>query len=510
MTASNRRPTVLVVDDSGIQREVLSQVLERHGYGVVAASGGLEGIASAYEQSPDVIVCDVVMPEISGYHVCRFVKNEEALADIPVVLMTSSAVQRQDRFWGLQSGADAYITKSDDPEALLSTLRRLAPGDASGGPARQARPAQRRKPEQISSYLNYLLDKLLFETTVTNEIRRLGELVHDKGALLSELATVVESLVEHKALGVAIVALPRTYVHVTLKERAGRLTMRELRKALAAGTEHPELRDAKADVDLVLTPAELNDPDHAEPRPGPPVCCQLTAGGKVLGAICVVPTTAEPLSEAMQAQLALAARELSPIISTLAYYEEARHLSQHDGLTGLHNYRHFLSSIDQEFRRFKRYATKVSMIMLDLDGFKQVNDVYGHLAGDVVLKGVARVLRQMSRNVDVTARYGGDEFVLMLPETDLAGAAAFGERLREAIGSARFLGPGGEPLHVTASVGVSTVTDACRRSSDLIGAADGALYRSKESGKNRVSTALHEPDGNAEVTPSPNEEAHAA
>ena len=158
-----------------------------------------------------------------------------------------------------------------------------------------------------------------------------------------------------------------------------------------------------------------------------------------------------------------------------------------DGLTGLANHRRFRESIDQESERSERYKHDMSVLLMDLDNFKAVNDTYGHPQGDEVLRRVADVLRAESRNIDLPARYGGEEFAILLPETDVRGAAEVGDRIRRRLERTRIPVDGAEePLVMTGSIGVAGTPDFPLTPTELIEAADQALYEAKRAGKDRV------------------------
>ena len=159
-----------------------------------------------------------------------------------------------------------------------------------------------------------------------------------------------------------------------------------------------------------------------------------------------------------------------------------------DELTGLKNRRAFDERIVEEFRRAQRYSDPVSLIMVDLDHFKTVNDRYGHPFGDVVLRGAAEQLRASTRDPDICARYGGEEFAVILPKTHLAGALAVAERIWKYLGSREYQPPGAaEPLRVTASLGVAFFPSKDVSSAELLlRFADEALYRAKAAGRNAI------------------------
>ena len=167
------------------------------------------------------------------------------------------------------------------------------------------------------------------------------------------------------------------------------------------------------------------------------------------------------------------------------YHEEIYRMTIIDGLTQVHVKRYLLEALDKELMRARRHQRELSFLMLDIDHFKKINDVHGHLAGDYVLKEVARLIQQRIRRDEVLARYGGEEFAIILPETTLEGACALAEGLREKIEESRFVFQG-ETIRVTISIGAAILVEEHRASLDLIKKADEKLYEAKRAGRNRV------------------------
>jgi diguanylate cyclase (GGDEF)-like protein len=167
------------------------------------------------------------------------------------------------------------------------------------------------------------------------------------------------------------------------------------------------------------------------------------------------------------------------------YHEEIHQLAIQDGLTGLHNRRHFMETVEREIARAVRHDRPLTLCIVDVDLFKPVNDRYGHISGDEVLRQIAAVLHRQVRSDDFAARIGGEEFAVLLPECDLDAASGFAERLRAAIAATVF-SPGGEKQHITVSIGVTAMAPGRETCSGMMAAADAALYRAKHQGRNRV------------------------
>ncbi|MGI8557125.1 MAG: diguanylate cyclase [Solirubrobacteraceae bacterium] len=189
------------------------------------------------------------------------------------------------------------------------------------------------------------------------------------------------------------------------------------------------------------------------------------------------------------------ARQAGVSMENVGLHELVQQQAVTDELTGLYNHRRFQEDLESEVERARRFENAVGLVLLDIDDFKLVNDTYGHQQGDAVLRAVARVLREFSREIDSPARYGGEELALVLPQTDLNGAFQLAERLRAGIESLRVdlvdvdgsaSGANGAAMSVTASLGVAALPDCGASPAALIGAADTALYEAKRTGKNKT------------------------
>ncbi|MHB0977295.1 MAG: diguanylate cyclase, partial [Candidatus Aquicultorales bacterium] len=167
---------------------------------------------------------------------------------------------------------------------------------------------------------------------------------------------------------------------------------------------------------------------------------------------------------------------------------ELKESSATDGLTGLPNHRNFEERLASEFHRARRYGAPLSLVMIDIDFFKEINDAYGHLGGNRFLRAAAKLIKENIRQADFAARYGGDEFVIILPETEDSEAMAVGEKLRRKA-EASSIPLGGGTARATLSLGVSSLTSDMKRPTDLIEKADQALYEAKRTGRNKAALA---------------------
>ena len=214
----------------------------------------------------------------------------------------------------------------------------------------------------------------------------------------------------------------------------------------------------------------------------------LKSGESVVGTLVCGSRDANGLPDPAQKELAMLALQAAEALVRTRLYEQAERLATTDGLTGLLNRRTFNAQLHGRLREAQRYGRPLSLLLLDIDHFKKVNDSYGHPAGDAVLRSVAAMLAKQARETDIVARYGGEEMALILPETDGWGAHAIAERIRKAVAAAPHPTDQGA-LRVTVSAGLATWPGSGDAAEQLLDAADKALYRAKQGGRNRVCAA---------------------
>src|SRR5262245_25503712 len=227
---------------------------------------------------------------------------------------------------------------------------------------------------------------------------------------------------------------------------------------------------------------------------GAVIAFPLSCRGRRVGALVALDRDASAREPRLAASMLRAVHVLlepaSVALDNAQLLKRAEALSVTDDLTRLYNSRYLNLVLRRETKRASRSGRPLSLLFIDLDGFKGINDTHGHLYGSRALVEVAAVIRQSARETDVVARFGGDEFALVLPDTGGEGAFAVGERIRERICAHRFLAGDGLDIHLTASVGVATLPDVAASAEELVQAADKAMYQVKESGKNGIVAAI--------------------
>lgn len=220
------------------------------------------------------------------------------------------------------------------------------------------------------------------------------------------------------------------------------------------------------------------------------LCVPLIAKGEVIGVINITNKKHDKLFNQKDLEFITSlANQAAIAIDNAKLYE----LATKDGMTKLYIYRHFYTLLENEIRRCSRYKRNMSLLMMDIDNFKKINDTYGHLTGDTILKRLASVLQETVRKIDIPARYGGEEFVVILPETDKKDACVIAERIRKNIAQIEVRVNETQTLSPTVSMGVAQYTTDGQEAKELINAADTALYFSKHNGKNMVS--IYDKDG---------------
>jgi diguanylate cyclase (GGDEF)-like protein len=477
------------VDDSASARALLGVRLREKGHDVVEVADAAAAAEMALEAPPDAVVTDLWMPGISGLQLCRLLRAEPGTQHVPVVLLTASD-DRRSRFWARNAGATAYVTKTEI-DRLTQVL-----GDLTSSPMTRPPPTTNASPSglvvtrgNVQERLSQLLDASLFDSTIAGEVRALSQKAEELETLFEGLAALASDVAGYRWLALSTDAAAAPHVHVKnrlfihthpdLKEAAER----EARDALEVPPPPERRKPAEGDA-FLLADRRAVEADWS----APPIMLPVRFGASDIGHVAMAPAR-RGASHDDRRLVALLANELGGPLRMAALVAEARRLASTDTLTGLLNRRAFVERIDKARAASDKQLFPISVLLLDVDFFKKVNDTLGHDAGDAVLQGVARTLSAMARKSDFVARWGGEEFVLALTSTAEAGARVAAERVRRAIADAKYILPSGAEHRATASVGLASAENASWQLDELLGRADKAMYSAKHRGRNRVETA---------------------
>ena len=461
-------PSTVVLIDPGSQAESsLAGRLQMQGYTVAVASDPAEGARLALADPPAAVIADLWMPGISGVQLCRLLKAEPATEHVPVILRGRDSPRN--RFWSERAGASAYVVKGRMGDLVRALLQAIAVTPPSPGFFTTFAGEDIR--ERIAAHL----DAALFESVLSAEVRALGTCgAFDR--LFDLFSQFLSRVVTYRWVAVSTHQPWRLGIHCSPSGRA------------AAESEAREALEVDPSAELVLVE---DDDAHDVPLGPRAIVKPIELGGIHIGKLAVSLEEADALQD--EGLIAIIARELAGPIRMATLVEESQRLAMVDGLTSLMNRRAFVAALERELAACNRYGHELSLILLDVDHFKQINDRFGHKTGDAVLAGLGRHLDAFVRASDITARWGGEEFVIGLTCTGPNGAMQFAERLRKSIEALSIADASGAAVPVTASIGV-----ACFRSGEsvdaLVDRSDKAMYVAKSAGRNRVARAP-EPDG---------------
>ena len=469
-------PKILVADDDQALSRTLSWILKENGYDVVAIPGGEHLFEHLSADQFDLLLLDIMMPKVDGLQLLQRVKNDPKYRDLPV-LMISSMPPEEATVRALGLGASDFIAK---PFRVRELLARVKAHLRVGRELNQARTEARSRSEMVD-ILHEVASSLTPEEIFQVLVRRVAQ-----GLKISRCSIILAAPGEPTGTVVAAFENP---------------TLRNLRIDLR---RYPEIRRALDTGDLVLAQDVSTDPIYEEIRSewqseGRPIPCRSAIAMRFAlkeqpAGVFFLRTTEDdvPLN---QQDVQFADQVISAAVQSLerAYdleqavtgQEELRHLAATDPLTNTLNRRALAEKLEQEMDRAARYASLLTCMMIDIDNFKQINDTYGHLVGDRILKQLAGLLKREQRSPDAVARYGGEEFVVLLPETTLAESRNFAERVLKRVAGYDF-GEPDRPLRVTISIGLASYPD--ERVTDgesLLRLADTHLYRAKSEGRNR-------------------------
>jgi two-component system cell cycle response regulator len=451
---------ILVVDDIPANVKVLEARLLAEYFDVLTASDGFEALAICDRHQVDIILLDIMMPRMDGFEVCERLKDNPKTSHIPVVMVTALD-QPTDRVRGLKAGADDFLTKPVNDLQLISRVKSLVRLKTLSDELRmRAETAQTMGMEDFLRGVEGRLDEsgqvLLVDGRANSQERIIKALkpIADVSAMSDPQAAIFEAAESPFEL-VIVNSNFDNYDPLRLCSQLRSLERTRFLPILLVA-------DQGAD-DMVVRALELGVNDYIV-RPLDP---------NELVARCLTQMRRKRYNDRLRASV-----------------KQTIELAVTDALTGLNNRRYLDNHLRVLFNRSVARGREISVLITDIDRFKQVNDTHGHDAGDEVLKEFSNRIRAAVRGADLACRYGGEEFVIVMPDTSASVAASVAERLRASIESKPFLLRGANlMLNVTASFGISSRVTATETPEQLMKQADRALYEAKNAGRNRVVAA---------------------
>ncbi|AFB22500.1 PleD family two-component system response regulator [Rickettsia rickettsii] len=445
--------TILVVDDIEPNIKLLTAKLLKEYYTVLTANSGKEALAILKKEKIDIILLDVMMPEIDGFEVCKTIKTDPETTHIPVVMVTALS-DIDDRVKGLEAGADEFLTKPINDTALFVRLKSL-------------------------SRMKSLIDELKLRNS-TNALLGVTNIeMHDTFAD-KKILLINDDVVQTK----------------NIKQMLLKLTQNV--KVISNSDELDIINEYTPDLVIISSTLENDDPlrisvilrGKAEIS-GVVIILQIDEDGMPLvvkgielgiNDYFVYPIEESELLARIRTQL----RRKQYQDNLRNDLEQSVNLAVKDGLTGLFNRRYFNIHLKQIIEKTNKESIKLCLLMCDIDNFKHVNDTYGHQAGDKVLTIVSRILKNTLRVTDLIARFGGEEFTILLTDIDISKAIETAERVRVKIEYMNFhIEDQIEPLKTTISIGVTKYKKE-ESIESFIERADKAMYEAKTTGKNKV------------------------
>jgi two-component system cell cycle response regulator len=448
---------VLVVDDIPANVKLLEARLSAEYFDVLTATNGADALTLCERAECDIVLLDVMMPDMDGFEVCRRLKLNPATHHIPVVMVTALD-QPSDRVRGLEAGADDFLTKPVTDVALISRVRSL-------------------------SRLKMVTDELRMRALTTKEI----------GIENPEREAIAEAGRNGRIL--IVDDWQSSY------ERIANTLSTEHNVDVQADPNDALFRVAEGDYELVIVSLGLKDFD------GLRLCSQLRSLERTRSMPILAIAEADNNARLVRGlEIGVNDYLVRPIdknemlarvrtqIKKKRYAERLRdnvqtsiEMAITDALTNLHNRRYMETHLAALTEQAAQRGKPLAVLILDIDFFKSINDGHGHDAGDDVLREFAIRIRKSIRNIDLACRYGGEEFVIVMPETDIAVASVVAERIRRRIATEPFpIQNGAKHLEVTISIGLAALAGPDDTAAAMLKRADAALYRAKRDGRNRV------------------------
>jgi two-component system cell cycle response regulator len=445
---------ILVVDDIDANVRLLEAKLSAEYYHVVSATDGATALAMAVAERPDLILLDVMMPGMDGFQVCRRLKDDPATRHIPVLLVTALD-GRADRIAGLEAGADEFLSKPIDDVIMFARVRSLTRLKLVIDELREREASGRRL--GVIAGAAARLAGTGGRVVIVDDNERQAQRIHAELAV--EHRPVIESDPEKAHLS-ARGAADLVIINLAARSFDGLRFAAGLRSdestrhlPILAVFDHDDRQRAIKALDL-----GVNDLLH---RP------------------------IDPQELSARARTQIKRKRYTDFLRN--NLDNSLELAVTDQLTGLHNRRYMMGQLEALADRAARGGSPVACLLIDIDHFKKINDSFGHDVGDEVLREFALRLATSVRAIDLPCRYGGEEFVIIMPDTNVINGERIADRIRRNICGTPFrVAHGAHLLTVTISVGVAATLGPEDTPDALLKRADEALYEAKAAGRNRV------------------------
>ncbi|MBP7651687.1 MAG: PleD family two-component system response regulator [Phenylobacterium sp.] len=445
---------ILVVDDIEANVRLLEAKLSAEYYEVLIAYDGPTALAIAAKEKPDIVLLDVMMPGMDGFQVCRRLKDDPETRHVPVVLVTALD-GRADRIAGLEAGADEFLTKPIDDVMLFARVRSLTRLKMVIDELRDREASGRRMGviAGAASRLGGSGGRVLIVDDHERQAQRVAS------ELAIEHRPIIESDPE-KALMTAKGPVDLVIVNAAARSFDGLRFTAQLRSDEA--TRH-------------LPVLAIVDFDER----------QRLVKALEIGVNDILTKPIDPQELSARAKTQIRRKRYTDYLRD--NLDHSLELAVTDQLTGLHNRRYMVGQLEALVKRATLGGDPVACLLIDIDHFKKINDGYGHDVGDEVLREFAVRLASNVRAIDLPCRYGGEEFVVVMPDTKIEDAERIAERIRLHVAGSPFrVMNGSELLTVTISIGVAATLGAEDRPETLLKRADEAVYEAKASGRNKV------------------------
>ncbi|MBN2424309.1 MAG: diguanylate cyclase [Calditrichaceae bacterium] len=492
----NDTKKILIIEDHKDMLRILTRNLQDNQFEVLGAENAETGIQMLAEFNPDLILMDLMLPGMSGLEAIAIIK--EKISDqhhIPIIIITAKG-ESDDIVLGLNTGADDYIVKPFNFDELIArvktALRLKALNEKLFEQTAQLEQANR----QIYDLNQSLVEKnrelrrnvfnlhTIFEISIElNSILEIDRLVN------STLLTMVGQFSCKNAM--FIYNHDMDHSHLRVKNSKG-FNEEEVQN-LAFEKEDPLFKYILRHpypLDISVLKARVNGSNAIDifENLDVQIISPLILQSKVQGLIVLGPRVRTQAYQRQEIEnISILTNIVTISMQNATLYQQVEQLSYTDGMTDLHNFRYFKLRLKEEVGRHKRTNTGLSLLILDVDNFKNYNDTMGHPAGDKVLKKLGAILTASVRENDIVARYGGEEFAVILPAIEHEGAGILAERIREKIETTPFDNENVQPLgKITVSIGAASLPVDANNTKDLIRFADNALYEAKRSGRNKV------------------------